>query len=103
MYVFQQLPLQSGPQTYDIVLSGIDYQLTFTYHDALDMGWTLDVSFADGSPIIAGIPLVCGSDLLAQYQHLNLGGALIVLNANQMAPTYADMGTSLVLLYVTLL
>ena len=103
MYIFQQLPLQAGPQTYDIVLNGVDYELTFTYHDAPDLGWTLDIAFADGSPIIAGIPLVCGCDLLAQYQHLNLNGALIVFNANQIAPSYADMGKSLVLLYVTIL
>jgi hypothetical protein len=65
------------------------------YRDAPEAGWTLDIGEPNGTPIISGIPLVTGINLLAQYQHL-IVGSLFVLSDVEMwaAPGFADLGVS---------
>jgi hypothetical protein len=72
-----EIPLSSEPQTFAIELAGVSYQLTFTWNETL-LCWLLDVATATRVPIISGIPVVTGLDLLAQYTYLGFGGALVV-------------------------
>lgn len=45
---------------------------------------------------MAGIPLVTGADLLAQYKHLSIGGQLFVQTDGdpEAVPTYASLGAT---------
>lgn len=89
-----EIPLNGQPQRLQITLSNVTYQLTVQWRNSC--GWVLDIATLTGTPIIQGIPLVTGCDLLAQYKYLGIGGSLVVsTDANPDAtPTYANLGTS---------
>ena len=65
--------------------------------------WLLDIADVDGNPMLCGIPLVTGTDLLGQYAYLGFNGALWVQGANDpdALPTYDDLGSSSALYWVT--
>ena len=65
-----KIPLNGSPQKFKITLSGVDYWLTFRFANTEEGGWFLQIADAAQSPIIDGIPLVTGVDLLAQYAYL---------------------------------
>ncbi|WP_241591358.1 phage baseplate plug family protein [Rosenbergiella epipactidis] len=54
--------------------------------------WCMDILNAQSSPIILGLPLVTGTDLLGQYQHLGLGFSLFVQNESGETPQQSDLG-----------
>lgn len=101
-----EIPLSPQPQNFSIVLSGVEYHLTFKWNDADLGGWTMDIAGADNGPtIIAGIPLITGADLLAQYRHLGIKGALIVQtdNSRDLTPTFDDLGQESHLYYLPII
>lgn len=87
-----EIPLTPTPQQFAIQLAGVQYQMALIWRDAA--GWVLDIANNDRTPLIQGIPLVAGADLLAQYRHLGIGGALfIVSDPNVLSPpTQANLG-----------
>lgn len=100
------IPLQVGtPQTFSVQLGGVTYQLTFLYRNdpGGQGGWTLDIADAANNPIVQGIPLVTGADLLAQYRHLGFTGKLIVQTTSNpdAVPTFANLGNDGRLYWVT--
>lgn len=100
------IPLQVGtPQTFSIQLGGVSYQLTFLYrNDTSGLGgWTVDIADDNGNPILQGVPLVTGADLLAQYPHLDFGGSLIVQTTSNpdAIPTFDNLGDDGVVYWVT--
>ena len=91
-----EIPLTAGAQSFSISLGDAQYQLTLIYRDADCGGWFLDMSRADGSAAVCGLPLVLGVDLLAQHQHLHFGHLYVVLDGGAVrAPTWDDMGTKI--------
>lgn len=58
--------------------------------------WVVDIADSAGNPLVQGIALVCGSDLLEQLGYLGLGGALLAQtdNSPDTPPTYANLGDS---------
>ena len=97
------IPLDVGqPQTFPIQLSGVEYQLTFRYRNAPDGGWILDIADVASNPIINGIPLVTGANLLDQYQHLFFRGALFMQTTSDpdAVPTFANLGEDALLYWV---
>lgn len=102
-----EIPLQVGvPQGFSIALSGVTYQLTFLYrNDTSGLGgWTVDIADDNGNPILQGVPLVTGADLLAQYKHLGFGGSLIVQTTSDpnAVPTFENLGDDGQVYWVTL-
>lgn len=97
------IPLQAQPQTFDIILSGVDYTFTLNYRNVENGGWTLDIGDADDVPIVQGIPLVTGVDLLAKYSYLGFVGALWMQTQTDpdAVPTFDNLGTDGLLYYVT--
>lgn len=91
---FFEIPLTPEAQRFSITLSGVEYRLTFQYRDAGGAGWVLDIADANSQPVVSGIPLVTGIDLLEPYRHLNFGGSLWVQGADapDNVPTYEDLG-----------
>lgn len=98
-----EIPLSSDPQTFIITLSGVDYRLTLLYRSVGGAGWVLDVADSSGNPLVGGIPLVTGVDLLGQFKHLGFGGGLWVQGAANPddVPTFADLGSGSHVFWVT--
>lgn len=97
-----EVPLSAEPQVFSIALAGTTYKLRLAWNDASSC-WTLDIADALGAPMVQGIPIVTGLDLLAQYGYLGIGGSLIVqTDTNPDAvPTYDDLGTTGRLYFIT--
>src|ERR1700719_665867 len=96
------IPLQPTNQKLQITLAGTVYTLTVRWND-MNGAWTLDMADASQNPIISGIPVVTGEDLLAPYGYLNFGGQLIAQTTNDTnaVPTMANLGTTGNLYFVT--
>jgi hypothetical protein len=91
-----QVPFAGVPETFGISLNGTSY--TLTVHWCVPMSaWVLDIADATGAnPIVSGIPLITGDDLLEQYAYLGIAGQLIVQTSNDplVPPTFTDLGTT---------
>lgn len=98
-----EVPLSAEPQTFTISLAGTVYRLRVVYADVAEGGWIIDISDVSGNPIVAGIPLVTGHDLLEQYAYLGIGGQLVVATDGDpdAVPTFANLGTTSHLYFIT--
>ncbi|MEQ1964657.1 hypothetical protein ABLB69_16125 [Xenorhabdus khoisanae] len=70
-----EIPLQAENQQFDIQLGGINYRIHLQYRDCA--GWILDIMHPNSEPIVSGIPLVFGVDILEQHRYLGFNGELI--------------------------
>lgn len=97
------IPLQPTPQTLTITVAGVQYQLRLIWNTQND-AWTLDISDVNGNPILSGIPLVTGADLLEQFGYLDFGGQLIVQTDNDAdaVPTLQNLGSTGNLFFVVI-
>lgn len=86
----QEIPLTADNQQFSIILAGTTWRISITWRD---LYWILDLQ-NDGEPVISGIPLVTGADLLAQYGYMGLGFKLVVVcdDSTQDYPTKTDLG-----------
>lgn len=89
-----EIPLSPQPQRFFIPLNGANYQFTVQWRDADQGGWVLDIADAQGAPILSGVPLVTGADLLAQFAYLGIGGKLTVSTdyAPDAVPAFTNLG-----------
>jgi len=103
MPTFYEIPLTPDPQRFTVTLSGVDYRMTVQYRDAGGAGWVLDIADSNNAPIVSGIPLVTGVDLLGQYRHLGFSGRLWVQGAANPddVPTFEDLGIGSHVFWVT--
>ena len=88
-----EIPLTPNNQQFTTQINNTTYTIRTLWRDSA--GWIIDLRDSSGADIIAGIPLVTGTDLLAPYQHLGLGFSLWVLcdAEGQEYPTKTDLGT----------
>lgn len=76
---YYTIPLDPEPQSFGITLAGKEYRLTVRWFAAEEGGWHLDIQEPDNAaPLIMGLPLVTGCDLLEQFAYLDFGGELWV-------------------------
>lgn len=97
-----EIPLIAGPQTLRAVLGGAEYLLALRWRDAAMGGWVLDVADAAGTPLVAGIAMVTGTDLLGQHRHLGFTGGLYLVGVPDAdaVPGFAGLGTDGRLVFV---
>ena len=104
MSTIVEIPLTPAQaRRFTITLGGVTYNMRLTFDDARGGFWALDIGDANGAILVAGIALVTGTDLLAQYNHLGFGGSLIVTtdrNAGDI-PTFDGLGITSHLYFVT--
>lgn len=100
MMDIKEIPLTPDNQQFSIVLAGNAYRMRVLWRDIY---WIVDLLDGSGNPIINGIPLVTGADLLAQYAYLNLGFRLVVTCdvAPLVYPTKTDLGINSHLYVIT--
>lgn len=88
-----EIPLTADNQRFDITLANVSYQMRILWRADR---WFLDLQDSRGSDIIAGLPLVTGTNLLEPYRWLQPGFALVVLSdlPESPAPGQFDLGDS---------
>lgn len=100
-----EIPLTSEPQSFGISLSGRELRLAFRWAESAcpdaPGGWLLDIYDApdDLAPLVLGIPLVAGCDLLRPYGYLGLSGGLYL--SGDLPPTLDNLGEDVRLLFET--
>lgn len=95
---YQQLPLRPniGAQSFRLDLGGTIYRLVFSWNRVSGC-WVMDVLDVNDVPILRGVPLVTGADLLGQYAYLDIGGGghMVTLTVGDLdaPPTYVNLGS----------
>jgi hypothetical protein len=90
-----KIPLTPKPQSFSVTFpNGVDYQIRLLYQFNDDACWIMDISDAAGTPMVCGIPLVTGADLLAQYAYLGFGAQMFVTTEGDIAepPHWWNLG-----------
>lgn len=93
--VAYEVPLSAKPQTFSISLNGVTYYLTLRWN-VIGNYWVLDIADDERTPLIQGIPVVTGLDLLGQFRSFNFNGWLIAQTDGDAdaVPTFANLGTA---------
>lgn len=96
------VPLQPMAQEFDISLAGTTYHLVLKWN-TFSACWELYIEDSQQNPILSGVPLVTGCDLLEQFDYLGIGGSLVVQSTNNpdLVPNYATLGSTGNLFFVT--
>jgi hypothetical protein len=92
-----EIPLSPKPQSFSVVFpNGLTYIMRLIYLFTPNDCWELDISNAAGNPLVQGIPLVTGADLLAQYGYLGFGCSLYcATDSDRFAvPRFYNLGVS---------
>jgi hypothetical protein len=104
MAIFFEIPLKPNAQKFFVALGGIQYQMSTYWRTANAGGWFIDIFSFSGNPILTGLPLVTGLNLLEPYPALNIGngGALFVATDGDLyaVPTYVNLGVNSHLYFV---
>lgn len=87
------VPLKATNQKLQVMLAGQPYNLTVRWNE-MNQSWMLDIADGDSNPLVSGIAIVTGRDLLAPYAYLGIGGQLIAQTTNDTdaVPTFANLG-----------
>lgn len=70
--------LTSGNQRFTLLIDGVEYAFVLRWNNAPLGGWVLDIYRDASTPLVAGLPLVTGADMLAQHRHLGIPRQLIL-------------------------
>lgn len=93
MATVYEIPTSPNPQTFSITLSGTPYRFTLRWNAVAQL-WSIDIADVNGTPILSGLLVVTGVDLLAPYEYLNFGGSLFAMtdNNSDLPPAFATLG-----------
>lgn len=96
---YYTIPLTAEPQSFGITLAGKEYRLTVRWMEAAEGGWMLDIQEPENaSPLLMGLPLVTGCDLLEQYRYMEFGGELWI--DSELPATLENLGGGVELVFV---
>lgn len=98
----QEFPLRPEAQQMTIELASVLYTVRFGWCDTPDGGWFMDLGTYEGAPLIQGLPLTAGEDVLQQFAYLGIGGEIRVeTDGNSLVePTYGDLGSNGKVLFI---
>jgi hypothetical protein len=102
MVAVYEIPIKSGvPQKLHIALGGADYTLWLAWNDQAKV-WVLDVGDTTETPMIRGIFIVTGCDLLAPYAYVGIRGQIVAQGAGNpdSVPGFNDLGSTGHLYYI---
>jgi hypothetical protein len=98
------LPLTNDPQTFEINMAGVNYNMTVKWNDSPDGGWVFDLADAvTNDSIVAGVPMITGGNCLAGLDYLGINGELLVYTDGDdtAVPTYDNLGVESNLYFLT--
>lgn len=90
-----EIPLTNEPQTFTINIKNGTYRFTVVYNHVAQC-WMVDAhDVLTDQPVVHGIPLITGTDLLGQFQHMVTMGKFVVqsdIDPDEV-PTFESLGT----------
>lgn len=89
-----EIPLEASPQVFTIPLGVTEYQLRLSWCDP-SACWLLDIALGDDqAPVVSGLPVITGTDILGQFAYLGIGGRLVAqtVGDEQAVPTFTNLG-----------
>lgn len=88
-----EIPLTPQPQNFLISLAGVTYSMAVRWCEPAS-AWTIDIRDAEEQPLLTGVSLVTGTDLLGQHKHLGIGGQLVVQSDVELdrVPDFGSLG-----------
>lgn len=78
-----EIPVTPHPQVFRVALNNTVYAWRI-YWLVPAQCWMLDIADLEERPLISGIPLITGADLLGQYQYAMKGGLYVI--SDQLPP-----------------
>ena len=97
-----RIPLTTEPQRFSITLKEQALILQVRWNHEGE-SWVFDMFEGETeAPILLNMPLVTGVDLLAQHQHLNFSGSIVVATDGNvdLEPTLNNLGEESNLYYI---
>lgn len=96
-----EIPTLPRSQRFAISLNEVLYNVRIVWN-APSRCWIMDILDQEHNPILSGVPLVTGANLLEQFNYLELGGQMLVQSDDNVdaVPTFANLGTIGHLYYV---
>lgn len=97
-----EIPLRNQAQRLTVTLSGVQVVLVVRWCPPLG-AWVIDMYDSVDEPLLLGVPMITGADLLAQYEYLGIPGQLFVQSDDDVdaVPTFDSLGGLGHLYYVT--
>lgn len=98
-----EFPLRPEAQQIRIQIGEVDYVVRFGWGDTPDGGWFIDIADADSVPLVRGLALTAGEDVLQQVSYLGIAGEIRVQTDGDdlVEPTYANLGSNGKVLFIT--
>ena len=87
--MIKQIPLVVGNQQLTVPIAGNSYKFKIIWRNSV---YVMDINDSNNNPLIQGIPLVVGSDLLAQHKAELMPGITWGLFASNPSNVNQDMG-----------
>lgn len=101
-----EIPLSPRAEHFNITLNnGVEYTFNVRYINSDTPMWILDVlDPATQIPLVAGLPLITGTNILRQLGYLTIGGVNSILamytDTNvKVVPTFTNLGVDSHMLY----
>jgi hypothetical protein len=87
------LPVSATAQSFFVQLVNVTYKITLRWN-TVAVCWVMDLADSEEVPLVQGIPIVTGTDLLAPYRYLGIGGGMVALTEGNpdAVPTFENLG-----------
>lgn len=88
------LPVSATAQSFFVQLVNVTYKITMRWN-TVALCWVMDLADSEEVPIVQGIPVVTGTNLLAPYAYLGIGGGIVALTEGDpdAVPTFENFGS----------
>lgn len=95
MLVPYEIPLDPNSQRLSIDLAGVTYNLTVIWNRVSNC-WVLDIADQYNAPMLQGVPIVTGCNLLEPYRYMGFNGGIMAITDSDpdAVPTYANLGST---------
>lgn len=90
-----EIPFNAQPQVVSLRLAGQTYTWRLYWLDPAQC-WMIDIADIAGNPLISGVALVTGGDLLGQLQYLVPGWLFVISDQKPVdtVPGWGDLGVT---------
>lgn len=90
-----EIPLTPEPQAFSVQLAGTTYQMVVKWNPYAS-AWMFDLMTEDFTPLLMGMAIVTGADLLEQFGYLGVGGRFIAQTDHDpdAVPTFSNLGVT---------
>ena len=88
-----EIPLSPSAQSFFLRLANTTYRIDMRWSSP-SACWLMDFSTEQEAPLLMGLAVVTGADLLAQFAYLGFKGGLIVMTEGDpdAVPTFLNLG-----------